>query len=113
MHTESPLLGEEERPRYFVVDSRGDGSVREWSAREWDLSWPKDCLYHGHVLRHMERFLTVPGLRFYLTWDPDNLPEYGSNIVAFLLGDEWAKTPRYARYVNTVIRTLDSKPRLG
>jgi hypothetical protein len=113
MHTEAHLLSEEERPRYFVVDSRGDKSVREWFPPEWNASWPADCRYYGKVFRHMERFLTVPKLHFYITWDTNWLPEYGPDVVAILLGDEWAQRPRYARYVNTVVRTFESRPVLG
>lgn len=113
MPIDMPSLSASERPRYFVVNSRGDKSIREWNPPHWDETWPKDCRYYGQVLHHMERFLTVPGLRVYITWDVNALPEYGSNVVVVLLGDEWAQIPRYARYVNTVVKTLGSKPLLG
>ncbi len=109
-----PIDRTSERPRYFVVNSRGDGSIREWNPPHWDETWPKDCRYYGQVFRHMERFLTVPNLRIYLTWDIDALPEYGSNIVVMLFGDEFGRVPRYSRFVNTILKTPQGrKPLLG
>ncbi|WP_058185303.1 hypothetical protein [Terracidiphilus gabretensis] len=102
------------RPRYFVVNSRGDGSIREWDLSYWDKTWPVDCRYYAQVFQHMERFLTVPDLRVYLTWDMDAVPEYGPNIVVILFGDEFGRMPRYARFVNTILKApRGTEPLLG
>ncbi len=102
------------RPRYFVVNSRGDGSIREWFPPHWDSTWPVDCRYYGRVFQQMEHSLNVPDLKFYLTWDVNNLPEYGPNVVVMLFGDEFGQLPRYARFVNSIIKTPRSTtPLLG
>jgi hypothetical protein len=94
------------RPTYFIVNSRGDGSIREWQPPYWDASLPPDCRYYGRVFEEMERHLQIQGLHFYITWDIDRLPEYGPHVVVLLLGDEFGQVPRYARYVNTVLKVL-------
>ena len=50
---------------------------------------------------------------FYLTKDPDRLPEYGSHVVAVLLQEERCKVPAYALQVGAVIRNLSDRPYLG
>lgn len=102
------------QPRYFIVHSRGDGSIRPWDPLHWNPSLPVDCRYYGQVFRQMERFLTIPGLRIYLTWDVDAVPEYGPEVVVLLLGDEFGQMPRYARFVNTILKApRDTTPLLG
>ena len=34
-------------------------------------------------------------LTVYLTFDPESLPSYGDDVVAVLIGDEWARVPAY------------------
>lgn len=109
----APVNGSD-RPCYFVVNSRGDGSIRSWNPPHWDSTWPVDCRYYGRVFQQMERFLTVPNLRIYLTWDLNSVPEYGPNVVVMLFGDEFGQMPRYARYVNTILKTpRGTAPLLG
>jgi hypothetical protein len=51
---------------------------------------------------------------FYFTKNPNELPEYGNEVVAVLWQEERAKIPAYARHVRGVIRCcLHWKPFLG
>ncbi|HWA96473.1 MAG TPA: hypothetical protein VG844_17885 [Terracidiphilus sp.] len=53
-------------------------------------------------------------MHFYLTWDTEKVPEYGPHVVVMLFGDEFGQMPRYARYVNSVIKTpRGTRPLLG
>jgi hypothetical protein len=114
MPAEVTTLTASGRPRYFVVFSKADGSIREWDLSHWDKTWPVDCRFYAKVFQRMEQYLTVPDLRVYLTWDINAVPEYGPNVVVILFGDEFGQMPRYARFVNTILKAPRStKPLLG
>jgi len=53
------------------------------------------------------------GLHFYLTKDPNQLPESGPHVVAVFLQEERCKIPAYALHVRAVVRNLHSTPFLG
>lgn len=61
----------------------------------------------------MERELSVEGLVVYVTFDTETLPSYGENVVAVLIGDEWARVPAYLSRVRAVFRNLCARPNLG
>lgn len=92
-------------PKYFICD-RGALKPRTWNPRLSDPTFPFDCRYYGRVFQEMERTLTLPNLRFYVTWDIDQLPEYGENVVVLLLSDERGLMPRYARCVRAVLKVM-------
>lgn len=73
----------------------------------------KHTAYFGGALRAMERGLECGGLVFYLTWDVNALPSYGDNVVAVVLGDEWARIPAYADRVRAVFKCYGTWPTLG
>jgi hypothetical protein len=72
-----------------------------------------DTWYFGRSLAAMERELRVDGLTVYLTFDPETLPSYGDDVVVVLIGDEWARVPRYLPRVRAVFRNLCARPNLG
>lgn len=54
----------------------------------------------------MEKNLPDEALRCYVTWNANALPEYGADVIAVLIGEEWGLVPRYARHVRMVARAL-------
>lgn len=70
-------------------------------------------VYFGRVLQKMESHLQRDGLTFYLTWDVDRLPSYGSDVVAVVMGDEWARFPRYASQIRTTFKCYGTRLPLG
>jgi hypothetical protein len=72
-----------------------------------------DTWYFGRALAAMERDLEIDGLTVYLTFDTERLPAYGDDVVALVIGDEWARVPAYLPRVRAVFRNLCSRPNLG
>jgi hypothetical protein len=72
-----------------------------------------DVLYPLAVLTELAPLLNGPPRHFYLTKDPDQLPEYGSHVVAMLLLEERSKVPAYALQVGAIIRNMSDRPYLG
>lgn len=85
--------------------------------REWTPPVPVrehiDTWYFGRALAAMDRELRIDGLTVYLTFDPERLPSYGDDVVAVLIGDEWARVPPYLTRVRAVFRNLCARPNLG
>ena len=83
----------------------------------WNPPGPIDDLidtwYFGRALAAMERELEVDGLTFYVTFDANTLPRYGDDVVAVLIGDEWARVPAYLSRVRAVFRNLSTTPSVG
>jgi hypothetical protein len=70
--------------------------------------------YISKVLQAMEKSLRVREYIFYVTWDEiDELPSYGQNVVAIILGDEWYRIPKYAHKVGAVFKCIGTRPILG
>lgn len=72
-----------------------------------------DTWYFGRALTAMDRELQTRGLTVYLTFDTQELPSYGDDVVAVLIGDEWARVPAYLSRVRAVFRNLCARPNLG
>jgi hypothetical protein len=72
-----------------------------------------DCDYYGKVLMAMERDLEVRDLVFYITWNTSELPSYGQNVVAVVIGDEWQRVPAYFHKVRAVFKQFGTHPVLG
>lgn len=89
------------------------GPAEEWDPRNPAPHLPWDCVYFGKALVEMERHLGNEDLRCYLTWLPDELPEYGPDVIAILVGEEWGLIPRYARHVRLTARVMSRSPFLG
>lgn len=85
----------------------------EWDTRNPGPELPRDCVYFGKVLVEFEKHLTDEEIHCYMTWDKDSLPEYGSHVIAILVGEEWGLIPRYARHVRMVARVMSRYPFLG
>jgi len=103
------------RPNRYLYCLTRDRSPMEWVPGtlppEEDL-WPS-FIYFGQVLEEMERTLRVGGLTFYITFDNDELPSYGDDVVVLVIDDEMAIIPRYADRVRAVFKDLGARPRLG
>jgi hypothetical protein len=89
-----------------------DGRLRDWTPPT-PVDELIDTWYFGRALAAMERELLVRGLTFYMTFDPETLPSYGDDVVAVLIGDEWARVPAYLSSVRLVFRNYCSNPNLG
>ena len=72
-----------------------------------------DTRYFSRALAAMDRELQPGGLTVYLTFDTKALPSYGDDVVAVLIGDEWARVPDYLPRVRAVFRNLSARPNLG
>ncbi|MCW5938987.1 MAG: hypothetical protein KF884_04400 [Fimbriimonadaceae bacterium] len=46
--------------------------------------------------------------RFIVTWNTDQLPFVGPDVVVVLLGDEWSRVPTYLESVHAVFKTMNS-----
>jgi hypothetical protein len=68
-------------------------------------AWPDDCRYFGAALREVDRRLGDRGLRFYMIWDLDLIPERGDDVVVLMVGDERYQVPRCAGQVLAVFKT--------
>lgn len=66
--------------------------------------------YWGRVFQAADRHLGARGLRFYLTWDLHELPEYGDDVVGISIGDEWGLTPRWAHRVRAAFKLHGARP---
>ena len=49
-------------------------------------------------------------LTFYVTWNVHELPTYGDDVVAVLMGDEWCRFPNYLGKVRAVFRSHANWP---
>jgi hypothetical protein len=102
------------RHRYFAAWPMAKGPVIELpNGSFWEKSLPAEWRYPLAVLAAAEAAIQDSGLHFYLTKDPNRLPEYGSHVVAVLLQEERCKIPAYALHVGAVVRNLHSTPFLG
>jgi hypothetical protein len=71
------------------------------------------CIYFNKIFKEMEQHLTVSGLTFYLTWDTEQLPSYGNDVVAILLGDEHCRIPSYIHKVRAIFKNMSTRPMIG
>ncbi len=83
----------------------------------WDPTSPQDRTVHeryfGGVFSTLERHLQETGLTIYLTWDLETLPSYGSDVVAVVMGDEWARIPLYSHAVRATFKCYGTSLALG
>jgi hypothetical protein len=68
--------------------------------------------YFGGVFRALESLLETRGLTVYLTWDLEQLPSYGRDVVAVVLGDEWCRCPAYTSKTLAVFKCYGTRPNL-
>lgn len=99
--------------RYFVMWPDSSAPLRELTGPDDESSGVPDVLYPLAVLAELAPLLNGSSRHFYLTKDPDRLPEYGGHVIAVLLQEERCKVPAYARQVGAVIRNLSDRPYLG
>jgi len=98
--------------RYFAAWPISKSPLVEIHGGQWNPSLPGDLRFALAVL--VEATKTINDrLHFYLTKDPNELPEYGPHVVAVLLLEERCKLPRYAGHVRAIIRNTRSVPFLG
>lgn len=96
--------------RYFICLSYED------KPRPWDLGDEDETnapAYFREVMRAMDRQIGPCGLTVYLTWKLDTLPSYGDDVVAVVMGDEWARYPAYASNVRATFKVYGTRPSLG
>jgi hypothetical protein len=96
--------------RYFICLSYEEEPI------PWDLQDPSQQHappYFRKVLLAMERTLEVDDLTFYLTWKLDELPSYGDNVIALVMGDEWCRIPRYVHNVLATFKCYGTQLTMG
>ena len=99
--------------RYFICLG-GDTPAIPWHLEEEAQLVRFDCVYFGRVFRAMERHLdTAARLTVYLTWDLRELPSYGDDVVAVVLGDEDSRIPEYSDRVRAVFKCYGTRPFMG
>lgn len=92
--------------RYYVCPIYAD-EPQAWDPRTRDEVLNHSLLaYFGGVFEEMERTLDREGLTFYVTWKVDELPSYGSDVVAIVVGDEWGRYPLYTNRVRAVFKMM-------
>ena len=94
------------------VNCLGDDGPEPWNPPD-PVPGVIDTWYFGRAVAAMERDLEIDGLTVYLTFDTERLPAYGDDVVALVIGDEWARVPAYLPRVRAVFRNLCSRPNLG
>src|SRR6266446_4107614 len=72
-----------------------------------------DARYFARAFAAMESTLERQGLTFYLTWNLDELPSYGPDVVAVVTGDEPARVPRYFDRIAATFKGYGTRPPLG
>lgn len=100
------------RHRYWVVPPRSATAIA-WNPFDADDLPLPDCAYVGAVLRAMEGCSEEAGLTVYVTWDLERLPRRGTDVVAIVLGDEWARVPGYSADVRAVFKTYGTRYPFG
>lgn len=92
--------------RYYVCPIYSD-EPKAWNPRTKDEVLNHSLLaYFGGVFEEMERTLDADELTFYVTWKVDELPSYGSDVVAIVVGDEWGRYPLYTNRVRAVFKMM-------
>jgi hypothetical protein len=74
--------------------------------------WPNSGFF-SRALAEMEKTLEAEGLTFYLTFKVDDLPSYGSDVVALVIDDERSRVPLYRDRVRAVYTNIAARPQLG
>lgn len=106
-------MGEPLSNKYYLYLRRGQQPI-PWNPPDpHPLDWV-DFTYFGKVFEAMEKSLEGGNLVFYFTWDRvDELPSYGDNVVAVVVGDEWSRIPKYFHKVRAVFKCYGTRPILG
>ena len=104
--------GARDRHRYFAC--LGDGTEPiPFSPPDFERTSHPDARYFARVLAEMEPRLARDRLTFYLTWDVRQLPSYGPDVVAVVVGDEAARIPPYFHRIGATFKGHGSRPTLG
>lgn len=100
--------------KYYIC-LKGNQEPIPWLTPNFKQTFNIDCSldYFSEVFRIMEKNLGVGGLTFYLVWDNlEQLPSYGQNVVAVVLGDEYSCIPKYIYRVRAVFKCYGVRPSL-
>jgi hypothetical protein len=81
------------------------------AAQKFNLDYNLD--YFAKIFEEMEKSLEIDGLTFYITRDIHELPSYGQNVIAIVLGDEWCRIPTYFHKVRAIFKCYGTRPILG
>ncbi|WP_066377715.1 MULTISPECIES: glycosyltransferase [unclassified Anabaena] len=100
--------------QYYIYIKKGQQPI------PWDIYDSKPPVkfgltdYLSKVFQAIETSSAIRDFIFYITWDEmDELPTYGQNVVVFVVGDEWYRTPMYAHKVRAVFKCIGTRPVLG
>jgi hypothetical protein len=74
--------------------------------------WP-ESVYFRRVFEVLDRILGDKDFTFYLTNDVEQLPSYGHDVVAIVVGDDHCRIPLYLHKVGAVFKNCGIRPRLG
>jgi len=97
------------RNRYFNCLT-ADRHPEPWSLATTGAGELLDSVYFGAVLAEMDRRVARDGRTVYLTQDLEELPTYGDDVVALVVGDELARVPSYADRVGAIFKNQAVRP---
>lgn len=69
--------------------------------------------YFAGILTALGQQWQSEDLVFYITRDLEQLPSYGPEVVAIVVGDEWCRWPRYSQQVRAVFKCHGTRLNLG
>ncbi len=99
--------------RFFIAWPDCGAPLVELPQAVWTADLVPEVRYPLAVLAEATKSIQASGLHFYLTKDPDRLPEYGPHVVAVILEEERCKIPAYAQHIRGVIRNMQTIPFAG
>lgn len=88
---------------YYECSKRSPEPVR-WDPLEAPREKGVEPGYLHRAAASMENALEVTGLVFYVTPNTRELPSYGQNVVAVVVGDESCRIPLYAHRVGAIFK---------
>ncbi|MGX9415742.1 exostosin domain-containing protein [Vibrio sp. WJH972] len=97
--------------RYIFLRENHEGTPLEFDPQESGCLASYHLSYIEDVLREFDNQLPDQGFIIYITmWNIDQLPEYGDNVIAIVLLDEFNRELRYRSKVKAIYRTCGFKP---
>lgn len=99
--------------KYYICLKKKPEKMIQWNPFKSNNFIIPDCRYWSLVFQEMEKNLKINNLIFYLTFNLDKLPSYGSNVIAVVLGDEWCRIPDYSHKVRAIFKCYGIQPMLG
>ncbi len=103
------MIGKENKYYFFRDDQKQ--CFFEFNPSDTSILDNVGYAYYSRVIDSLEHKIKNSGLVFYITaWTVHRLPEYGDNVIALILQDEWGREPRYRHKVKAIFKTCGTYP---